>query len=180
MSSNRTYLNDEDLKSIIESIDEDTIEYLCSIDSSEIISLHHTLGTHIRNLLGLWVKYENSEIHPDDVSYHMMLELQNNLKEKKNAVPRSIPCGNCDCGTYSDEAALNKKARKFGALDEEERFLAIPMCKVDKDLKCAGADDFHKALISLDRMIDNRKEAIYEHSDICRGKRSKYVLEEQK
>lgn len=71
---------------------------------------------------------------------------------------RDIPCGNCDCGTYSDEAAMNKKARKFGALDEEERFLAIPMCKKDKDMKCAGAEDFHNALIRLDKMIEMKSK----------------------
>jgi hypothetical protein len=61
-----------------------------------------------------------------------------------------MTCGNCDCGTYSMEASLNKKARKFGALEEADRLEAIPMCKVDKELKCAGCTDFHEALISLD------------------------------
>lgn len=70
---------------------------------------------------------------------------------------RDIPCGNCNCGTYSEMAMLNKKAREFGALEENERFEAIPMCKVDKHLKCAGDTDFHNALVKLDLYLDSRE-----------------------
>ena len=70
---------------------------------------------------------------------------------------RKEPCGNCNCGTYSMEASMNKLARKFGALDEDERYNAIPMCKVDKHLKCAGDTDFHNALIQLDKSIQSRR-----------------------
>ena len=67
-----------------------------------------------------------------------------------------MPCGNCNCGTYSIEASMNKKARQFGALEEKEREKAIPMCKVDKHLKCAGDTDFHNALIDLDRRMEKQ------------------------
>ena len=70
---------------------------------------------------------------------------------------RKEPCGRCDCGIYSMEASMNVKARKFGALDEKERFESIPMCKVDKHLKCAGDTDFHFALIDLDKRILERE-----------------------
>ena len=49
---------------------------------------------------------------------------------------------------------MNVKARKFGALDEKERFESIPMCKIDKHLKCAGDTDFHFALIDLDKRLN--------------------------
>lgn len=67
---------------------------------------------------------------------------------------RKEPCGNCNCGIYSIAASMNIKARKFGALEETERFNSIPMCKVDKHLKCAGDTDFHYALIDLDKRLN--------------------------
>lgn len=70
---------------------------------------------------------------------------------------RKEPCGRCNCGIYSMEASMNVKARKFGALDEKERFESIPMCKVDTHLKCAGDTDFHIALIDLDKRIEENK-----------------------
>ncbi len=61
-----------------------------------------------------------------------------------------LPCGRCDCGTYSEYAMLNRKARKFGALDEAEREQAIPRCKTF-DRECIGARHFHDALVMLDK-----------------------------
>lgn len=70
---------------------------------------------------------------------------------------REQPCGRCNRGTYSIDTSMNVKARKFGALDEKERFESIPMCKIDKHLKCAGDTDFHFALIDLDKRIEENK-----------------------
>lgn len=36
---------------------------------------------------------------------------------------REQPCGRCNCGTYSIDASMNVKARKFGALDDKEAIL---------------------------------------------------------
>lgn len=68
---------------------------------------------------------------------------------------RESPCGSCNCGTYSIEAMLNPKARIFGALSEEDRLKAIPHCKKDPEVLCAGDMDFHLALIKLDKRIQN-------------------------
>ncbi len=68
---------------------------------------------------------------------------------------REIPCGNCNCGTYSIGAMLNPKARTLGALPEEERLKAIPRCKKDPELLCAGDMDYHLALIKLDENISS-------------------------
>jgi hypothetical protein len=69
---------------------------------------------------------------------------------------REVPCGNCNCGTYSMESSMNKNARKFGALEEKEREKSIPMCKKEPHLKCAGDTDFHLALIKLDESIEKK------------------------
>lgn len=68
-----------------------------------------------------------------------------------------MPCGNCDIGIYCERAFLNKIARKFGALEENERLEQMPKCKINSKLKCEGASDFHKALIELDKPIERRK-----------------------
>lgn len=68
-----------------------------------------------------------------------------------------MPCGNCDIGIYCERAFLNKIARKFGALEENERLEQMPKCKVKKDSRCEGASDFHNALIELDKPIEGRK-----------------------
>ena len=64
---------------------------------------------------------------------------------------RKEPCGNCDCGTYSEFAMLNKKARTFGAINENKRVEAIPRCKKDKKVKCCGYYHHHLALIEIDK-----------------------------
>ena len=65
---------------------------------------------------------------------------------------RDAPCGNCDAGIYSELAMLNKKARKFGAMEEKERERNIPMCKKESHLKCAGCTDFHNMLKQVDNL----------------------------
>ena len=49
----------------------------------KLISLHHTLGRHIRNSYNLWnVKYykDCKEMHPDDVSQYVIESLWRILK----------------------------------------------------------------------------------------------------
>lgn len=68
------------------------------------------------------------------------------------AEPDDMPCGECDMGTYSEAAALNQKARRFGALCEKDRWGAIPKCK-KFNRPCNGAVDYHQFLIELDESL---------------------------
>lgn len=68
-----------------------------------------------------------------------------------------MPCGNCDIGIYCEQAALNKIARKFGALEADDRIKNMPKCKVYKDKDCEGATDFHNSLVHLDEIMEKRK-----------------------
>lgn len=79
----KKYLTEEERDSIISLLEEDDIIYLSLIDECDIIGLHHTLGQNIRNYLGLWERYKDSEEHPDDVSYQMIVELCEYLRNKK-------------------------------------------------------------------------------------------------
>jgi hypothetical protein len=63
---------------------------------------------------------------------------------------RNLPCGNCNCGVYSEMALLNPYARELGSYSEEERFTRLKPCKLDPDKICAGEYDYHTYLIQLD------------------------------
>lgn len=72
----------------------------------------------------------------------------------------NMPCGNCDIGIYCERASMNKIARKFGALEPEERLERMPRCKVNKDKQCEGANDFHEAIKQLDEIMELERKVI--------------------
>ena len=64
---------------------------------------------------------------------------------------REIPCGNCNCGVYSEMALLNPKARELGSYPTEERRSHINPCKKDPTVLCAGESDYCDYIESLDK-----------------------------
>lgn len=64
------------------------------------------------------------------------------------------PCGSCDVGVYSELAAMNKKAREFGALSEKDRCKNMPKCKHEKHV-CYGARDYHNFICEIDKVSSN-------------------------
>lgn len=61
-----------------------------SMSRSDMISAHMSLGMYIRNKYGLWnqkniAKYKKQfpNVHPDDLSFHMMVEIQKVIKSNK-------------------------------------------------------------------------------------------------
>jgi hypothetical protein len=70
--------------------------------------------------------------------------------QKGSVVEDNIPCGRCDIGVYCVTAMMNKTARQFGALSEEDRVKQMPRCK-RYDRYCLGARDFHECVKDLDK-----------------------------
>ena len=79
----KKYLSDENRETILRFLEEDDIIYLSLIDECDIIGLHHTLGQNIRNHFNMWKHYKEGDEHPDDISYQMIIELCEFLRNKK-------------------------------------------------------------------------------------------------
>ena len=65
------------------------------------------------------------------------------------------PCGACDIGVYSELACLNEKARKFGALNFNDRCKNMPMCKNENHI-CWGAKHYHEMITEIDKFGENK------------------------
>lgn len=68
-------------------------------------------------------------------------------------IDANTPCGNCDMGTYCEDAALNRKAREFSVLTYEQRQANLPRCK-SLNRACVGARHYSEMI----RQIDERLE----------------------
>lgn len=66
----------------------DELIHFITASEDELYGYHHTLGQYIRNKYGLWEegsveKYSDDIfLHPDDLSFEMMKEIQKILKEE--------------------------------------------------------------------------------------------------
>ena len=88
-----TYLSYEDIKfKIIEDVEKDSEEVasLKSILEKDLIGLHHSFGTWIRNNFKLWAAdnpltegyMQNPDKHPDEVSFNLIKDVWHYFNNK--------------------------------------------------------------------------------------------------
>jgi hypothetical protein len=77
---------------LCEELSKEDREYIKTIDSKDLILLHHTVGQYIRNTYGLWhpnnpliVEGDLGDGHPDGISFTIIKEFHKYLNNKSDA-----------------------------------------------------------------------------------------------